>query len=110
MKFEDVNSPGTIEELEQKVQALQARYQHLFGPQELVEHTNWPPIVQQLKRELVTSGSTDYDGIDQLMRKICRGHGVSPHDLHDQFVARVGETPDHWIQARLSPATKSRIP
>lgn len=110
MKFEDVNSPGTIEELEQKVQALQARYHSLFGSQELDEHTNWPSIVQQLKRELVTLGSTDYDSIDQLMRKICRGRSVSPHDLHDQFVARVGETPDHWIQARLSPATKSRIP
>ena len=110
MKFEDINSPGNIEELEQKVQALQARYQSLFGPQELDEHVNWPSIVQRLKRDLISLGATDYNSIDQLMRKISHDHGISPHDLHDQFVATAAVTPDEWIQSRLSAKSKRLLP
>ena len=38
-----------------------------------------------------------YDAIDHLMTGISNKHGITPKELHDEFVKQHGKTPDEWI-------------
>jgi hypothetical protein len=52
----------------------------------------------ELKRKLPSLTRTDYTTIDKLMRRIGRRHHISGRKLHDLFVSKYGESPDHWIK------------
>jgi hypothetical protein len=51
-----------------------------------------------LKKKLPSLKKTDYDTIDKLMRRISRRYKITGKKLHDLFVSKYGETPDHWIK------------
>lgn len=38
-----------------------------------------------------------YKLIDQLMKRVCKAHGLSGQKLHDMWVAKYKEIPDTWI-------------
>ena len=52
----------------------------------------------ELKRELPSLKKTDYDTIDNLMKRISRRYKITGKKLHDMFVAKYHHTPDHWIK------------
>lgn len=52
----------------------------------------------ELKRRLPSLSRTDYSTIDKLMRRIGRRHHITGRKLHDLFVSKYGESPDHWIK------------
>lgn len=52
----------------------------------------------ELKRQLPNLKKTDYDTIDGLMKKISSKHKITGQKLHDMFVAKFRQTPDHWIK------------
>lgn len=52
----------------------------------------------ELKRELPSLKKTDYDTIDRLMQRISKRHKITGKKLHDLFVSKYGQTPDHWIK------------
>lgn len=54
--------------------------------------------VSDLKKQLPSLKRTDYSTIDKLMRRLSKRHGVSGKNLHDMFVSKYGESPDHWIR------------
>ena len=51
-----------------------------------------------LKRQLPSLKRTDYDTIDRLMQRISKRYKITGKKLHDIFVSKYGETPDHWIK------------
>jgi hypothetical protein len=52
----------------------------------------------ELKRRLPSLRKTDYSTIDNLMQRISSRHHITGKKLHDLFVSKYGETPDHWIK------------
>jgi hypothetical protein len=52
----------------------------------------------ELKKKLPSLRKTDYSTIDKLMRRISRRHHITGKKLHDVFVSKYGESPDHWIK------------
>jgi RNA polymerase sigma factor (sigma-70 family) len=52
----------------------------------------------ELKRKLPSLNKTDYSTIDHLMKRISKRFNISGKKLHDLFVSKYGETPDHWIK------------
>jgi hypothetical protein len=42
-----------------------------------------------------------YGNIDQIMRSICKQHGCKGPDLHDDFIAAKGMTPDEYVRDRI---------
>lgn len=56
--------------------------------------------VLELKRGLLKlpKAQQDYAGIDRLMKRIARDHGITPDDLHDHWMRKYHETPDDWIK------------
>jgi len=41
---------------------------------------------------------TGYDAIDQMMKTIAKDSGITPKELHDQFVKKHGKTPDAYAK------------
>lgn len=67
----------------------------------------------ELKRKLPSLRKTDYSTIDHLMKRISKRFNISGKKLHDLFVSKYGETPDHWIKKykeKLSEAELSGKP
>jgi hypothetical protein len=54
--------------------------------------------VNDLAKELPNLKKHDYDTIDQLMQRISRRYKITGAKLHDLFVSKYGNTPDHWIK------------
>jgi len=54
--------------------------------------------VDDLKNRLPNLRKTDYSSIDNLMRRISRRYKITGKKLHDLFVRKYGESPDHWIK------------
>lgn len=52
----------------------------------------------ELKNKLPSLDKTDYDTIDKLMQRISKRHKITGKKLHDLFVDKYGDTPDHWIK------------
>ena len=71
-----------------------------------------PGSVEELKRVLVKAKkageSLDYDSIDSMMQKICREYNLTGDELHDKFVAAVGEIPDDWIKKEIEESKNSK--
>lgn len=55
----------------------------------------------ELAKRLPSLSKHDYDTIDKLMRKVSKKHSISGKALHDLFVKKYKDTPDHWIQNKL---------
>lgn len=53
---------------------------------------------KDLKEKLPSLKRTDYDTIDRLMQRISRRYKITGKKLHDLFVSKYGESPDHWIK------------
>jgi hypothetical protein len=52
--------------------------------------------------ESLTSSLSDpssYDAIDQMMQTIAKDSGISPKELHDNFVKKHGKTPDDYAKS-----------
>jgi len=54
--------------------------------------------VGDLEKDLTHPHS--YDAIDHMMQTIARDQGITPKQLHDQFVKKHGTTPDEWIKEK----------
>lgn len=54
--------------------------------------------IEELTKKLPSLRTLNYDTIDELMTKISKRHKISSHKLHDMFVDKYGETPDHWAK------------
>lgn len=52
----------------------------------------------ELKNKLPSLDKTDYTTIDKLMQRISKRHKITGKKLHDLFVNKYGDTPDHWIK------------
>lgn len=53
---------------------------------------------QELARQLPDLPKFDYDTIDHLMMQLSKKNDITGKQLHDQFVARYGSTPDAWVK------------
>ena len=104
MRLTQLTEAPDTQELEQKVQALVARYEQLFAETPITEQVSKQlmDVVQELKQQLLASEDNTYQGIDFLMREISHAHDVNVHDMHDAFVDAEGVTPDEWIQSHKS--------
>ena len=65
--------------------------------------------VDELTRKLPSLKRTDYDAIDKLMRRISTRHDITGKKLHDLFVSKYGESPDHWIKQYKNKLTDENI-
>lgn len=54
--------------------------------------------VTDLKRKLPNLSKTDYDAVDELMTRIGKRYKINTKKLHNLFVSKYGESPDHWIK------------
>jgi hypothetical protein len=63
----------------------------------------------ELKRRLPSLRKTDYSTIDNLMQRISTRHHITGKKLHDLFVSKYGETPDHWIKKYKSELEEDSI-
>jgi hypothetical protein len=57
--------------------------------------------VEELEKGLKQLDSHDYDTIHKLMMGICKEHGVSGEELHNDFKSKHGKTPDNWIKEEV---------
>jgi len=54
--------------------------------------------VSDLEKGLKKLDNHDYESINQLMLSISKKNNKTGKELHDDFVAKHGETPDDWIK------------
>ena len=103
MKLTQLDDPTDLGQMAQEVNELVVRYDQLMNnPDALSESDTMHDVIHELKTEMLRNSYTTYDQIDQIMRSLSDTHKVNVHDLHDAFVAHVGQTPDAWIHAQLS--------
>lgn len=57
--------------------------------------------VKQLEIGLKKLDNCDYETINKLMMKISKEHGITGKDLHNDFKAKHGKTPDDYINEDL---------
>ncbi len=48
-----------------------------------------------------TDPDVSYANIDRMMRSICKDHGCKGSELHDDFIAAKGMTPDEYVRDRM---------
>lgn len=60
----------------------------------------------ELAKKLPSLEKHDYDTIDRLMRKVAAKHKITGKVLHDLFVNKFKDTPDHWIKNKLDEQDK----
>ena len=59
--------------------------------------------VDELKKKMMKDGKTDYDAIDEKMRKIAKEYDITPTEFHNDFKdENNGKTPDQWIKSKMS--------
>ena len=54
--------------------------------------------VEKLEKGLKKLDSHSYDTINKLMMNISKDHNISGEELHNDFKAKHGKTPDDWIK------------
>jgi hypothetical protein len=54
--------------------------------------------VEKLEMGLKKLHNTDYDTIDNLMKKLSKDHEINAKQLHNDFKSKHGKTPDEWIK------------
>jgi hypothetical protein len=57
--------------------------------------------ITALEKGLKKLDNHSYDSINNLMMDISKKNNITGKDLHDDFVARHGKTPDDWIKQNL---------
>jgi hypothetical protein len=57
--------------------------------------------VTALEKGLKKLDNHSYDSINNLMMDISKKNNITGKDLHDDFVAKHGKTPDDWIKQNL---------
>ena len=57
--------------------------------------------ITALEKGLKKLDNHSYDSINNLMMDISKKNNITGKDLHDDFVARHGKTPDNWIKQNL---------
>jgi uncharacterized protein YjaZ len=57
--------------------------------------------VYELAKKLPSLSKHDYNTIDKLMRSVAQKHRITGKALHDLFVKKFKDTPDHWIRNKL---------
>jgi hypothetical protein len=57
--------------------------------------------VTALEKGLKKLDNHDYDSINKLMMSISKKNNITGKELHDDFVAKHGKTPDDWIKQGL---------
>jgi len=57
--------------------------------------------ITALEKGLKKLNNHSYDSINNLMMDISKKNNITGKDLHDDFVARHGKTPDDWIKQNL---------
>ena len=57
--------------------------------------------ITALEKGLKKLNNHSYDSINNLMMNISKKNNITGKDLHDDFVARHGKTPDDWIKKDL---------
>lgn len=58
----------------------------------------------ELAKKLPSLAKHDYNTIDRLMKSVAKRHHITSELLHDKFVKKYKETPDHWIKGKLDEA------
>lgn len=58
----------------------------------------------ELAKKLPSLEKHDYNTIDRLMRTVAKKHRITGKVLHDLFVNKFKDTPDHWIKNKLDEA------
>jgi len=97
-----------VEEKEEYVYSVPNGYEHLVP--RLVEKKVDGDHVEELETRLVKLKDRSWDGIDKLMRGICKKHGISPKKLHDDFKAKHNQIPDEWVEKQApAPKPKSEV-
>lgn len=59
---------------------------------------------KELAKKLPSLEKHDYNTIDKLMRTVAKKHKITGKVLHDLFVDKFKDTPDHWIKNKLDEA------
>lgn len=71
----------------------------------LVEFVNEEKVneapASELAKKLPSLEKHDYNTIDKLMRTVAKKHRITGKVLHDLFVKKFKDTPDHWIKNKL---------
>ena len=62
-----------------------------------------------LRRMVERSDVLDYKTINQLMMMVSAYFGITPHELHTEFNAKHGETPDDWANKLSSDHQHARM-
>ena len=57
--------------------------------------------VTALEKGLKKLDNHSYDSINNLMMDISKKNNITGKDLHDDFVAKHGKTPDDWIKEQI---------
>jgi hypothetical protein len=57
--------------------------------------------VTSLEKGLKKLDNHDYDSINNLMMDISKKNNITGKDLHNDFVAKHGKTPDNWIKEQI---------
>lgn len=97
-----------VEEKEEYVYSVPAGYEHLVP--RLVEKKVDGDHVEELETRLVKLKDRSWNGIDKLMRGICKKHGISPKKLHDDFKSKHNQIPDEWVEKQSpTPKPKSEV-
>lgn len=65
--------------------------------------------VDELAKRLPSLEKHNYDTIDKLMRNISAKHRITADLLHDKFVRKYRDTPDHWIKNKLDEADTENL-
>lgn len=55
------------------------------------------------------SPDISYENIDGMMRSVCKQHGCKASELHDDFVAAKGMTPDQYVRDQLRSRGKNML-
>lgn len=58
----------------------------------------------ELAKKLPSLEKHDFNTIDKLMRGVAKKHKITDKILHDLFVSKYKDTPDHWIKNKLDEA------
>ena len=72
------------------------------APADFVCESVKPPSVRnpvsELEAKLLKLKDRSYDGIDKLMRRICKEYKITPRKLHDDFKEKHKQIPDDWLK------------
>lgn len=96
--------PEPIVEKKEFVYEIPKGFEHFKS--KLTEKKEPTGYVEELEVRLDTTGEKSWEGIDKIMRAICKTHGISPKKLHDEFKEKHGQIPDVWVRRNEEPVVE----